>query len=133
MSEQSDGNGDMSENIVEVLNELHAINAKEQLRVIDCYALRMEDDPVEKEFWAKYEDAIEQVRRVWGEPAYEGRGPRWGYKGDSPASGLSDYGHAIRIGWWRTGEFITVVMATGHDADTMLCLILAALEIPDNA
>ena len=121
----------MSENIVEVLNELHATNVKERVCDLGCYALRMDDDPVEKEFWAKYEDVIEQVRRVCGEPAYEGRGPRWGYKGDSPASSLSDYGHAIRIGWWRTGKFIVVVMATGHDADTLLCLILAALENPD--
>jgi hypothetical protein len=121
----------MGEEITKILNELWS-STNERSRILDSFIERMDDGPEEKKFWASYEDAVAQVSGVWGEPEYSGIGPRWGYKGPGPGSGIRDYGSAVRISWWRADKFVAVVMVTGHDADTLLFLTLAVLDIEEN-
>jgi hypothetical protein len=92
----------------------------------------------EKQFWAKYHEAVREVRQVWGEPelgptgsAYEGPGWRAGYQGDCPSADVyfrQLYCQALRIGWWKREGFVYAVMVTGHDANTLQILRLAVAE-----
>ena len=100
--------------------------------------LASSNDIAEEQVWARYHEAVAEVRSVWGEPelgptgsAYEGPGSRAGYKGDCPS--LDEYfrqlyGQALRIGWWKREGFVHAVMVTGHDANTLQLLQLAVAE-----
>lgn len=84
-----------------------------------------ENDPVEQQLWLKYRDSVDQVRRAWGEPEYEGEGPRAGYQGSLTADMVSNWSSALRIAWWPRDGHTAAVMVTGHDANTLLILQLA--------
>jgi hypothetical protein len=101
-------------------------------------ALASSNDVAGKKIWARYHEAVAELRRVWGEPelgpsgrSYEGPGWRAGYQGDCPSS--DEYFRqlccqALRIGWWQHEGFIYAVMVTGHDANTLQILRLAVAE-----
>lgn len=112
----------MNESAIHVLNELWSAPNK-------CVDIRThvdhEGNSAAQAFWTHYDQAIQEVRSAWGEPEYQGVGPRWGYKGPAPCTGLDSYESAVQIAWWRTAGGVAAVMVTGHDADTLLILQLA--------
>lgn len=85
-----------------------------------------DDDPGTKVFWARYYQAVDELRAAWGEPIYEGIGARAGYRGTAPDAirGVT-YANALRFAWWRTGFGEAGILLTGHDADTLLFLTIA--------
>jgi hypothetical protein len=88
-------------------------------------------DVAEAKVWAGYHEAMAEVRRVWGVPAFEGPGWRAGFKGDCPSPDLyfwQLYCQALRIGWWKRDRFVNAIMVTGHDANTLQILQLAVAE-----
>ena len=117
----------MSNTIVDILNELRSQRAGH----LRSKALASSGDVAEAKVWAGYHEAVAEVRRVWGEPAFEGPGWRAGYKGDCPSPDLyfwQLYCQALRIGWWKRDGFVNAVMVTGHDANTLHILELAVAE-----
>jgi hypothetical protein len=121
----------MSNVIVNTLDDLQS-QAEGQLR---SKTLVSSNDVAEEEIWGRYHEAVNEVRRVWGEPelglrgaAYEGPGWRAGYQGDcpSPDEGFCQlYCQALRIGWWKRSGSILAVIVTGHDANSLQMLRLA--------
>ena len=121
----------MSNAIVDALAELRSKPAGS----LSSKTLESSNDVGEDKVWAKYHEAVAEVRAVWGEPelgpmggAYEGPGWLAGYKGDCPSEDdyfRQLYCHALRIGWWKRVGFIHAVMMTGHDAKTLQMLQLA--------
>ena len=101
-------------------------------------ALASSNDVEEEKVWARYHEAVAEVRKAWGEPelgpvggAYEGPGWRAGYTGDCPSP--DEYFRqlcqkALRIGWWKREGFVHAVMVTGHDANTLQILQLAVAQ-----
>jgi hypothetical protein len=124
----------MSNTVVDTLTELRSQPA-EQFR---SKALASSNDVAEEDDWLRYQEAVAEVRRVWGEPelgptrtAYEGPGWRAGYKGDCPSPDeyfRQFYCQALRIGWWKRAGFVHAIMVTGHDANTLQMLQLAVAE-----
>jgi len=140
----------MSNTIVDLLNELRSQRAGH----LRSKTLASSGEVAEAKVWAGYHEAVAEVRRVWGEPAFEGpgsradlspdgvrrvygepasEGPGWraGYKGDCPSPDLyfwQLYCQALRIGWWKRDGFVNAVMVTGHDANTLQILQLAVAE-----
>ena len=124
----------MSHSIVQTLTELRSQAAGPPR----TKALASSNDIAEEKVWARYHEAVADVRRVWGEPelgptgsAYEGPGWHAGYKGDCPSPD-EYFRHlhfqALRIGWWKREGFVHAVMVTGHDANTLQLLQLAVAE-----
>jgi hypothetical protein len=121
----------MSDTIIDALTELRSEPAG-QLR---SKAIESSNNVAEEKVWARYHEAVAEVRRAWGEPelggtgyGYEGPGWRAGYKGDCPSSEdyfRQLYYQALRIGWWKREGFVHAVMLTGHDANTLHLLQLA--------
>ncbi len=116
----------MVANVLDVLDELRS-RAGAADRWVELDRCAPDTGPEERAFFARYEEAVDQVRSRWGEPVYEGLGPRRGYKGPGPGGDLIYYNSAVRIAWWQLDDCVTVVMATGHDADSLFCLILAVV------
>jgi hypothetical protein len=88
-----------------------------------------ENEPEEQAIKDAYKAAVLEVKQVWGEPEYEGFGPRHGYgsKYDGPA--FDSIGSAIQVTWWNRQHFLAAVMLTGHDADSLLVLQLAVAKV----
>jgi hypothetical protein len=85
----------------------------------------------EKVFWSKYDQALAELRKVWGQPDYDGPGWREGYKDACPSPDeffWQLYSKALRIAWWKRDGFVHAVMVTGHDANTLQKLRLAVAE-----
>ena len=119
----------MSEKIIETLYALRAANR--QWQELDSFVERWDKDPEVETLWTRYREIVSAVRDAWGEPEYEGIGPRWGYVGSGPETGLEDYSHTVRMSWWRKEDFLAAVMVTGHDADSLFVLQLAVRELQD--
>ena len=62
----------MSNTIVDILNELRSQRAGH----LRSKTLASSGDVAEAKVWAGYHEAVAEVRRVWGEPAFEGPGSR---------------------------------------------------------
>jgi hypothetical protein len=129
----------MSNTIVDALTELRSQPAgPHRFRI-----LASSNDVAEQKVWARYHEAVAEVRRAWGEPelgpigsAYEGPGRRAGCNGDCPCPDeyfRHLYGQALRIGWWKRAGFVHAVMVTGHDANTLHLLQLAVAEAKKEA
>jgi len=116
----------MSAKIVEAFEALLAENRCFQ--ELDSFVESRHKDPEVETLWATYREIISEVRGVWGEPEYEGIGPRWGYVGSGQETGLEDYSHAVQMSWWRRDGFLAAVMVTGHDADSLFVLQLAMVK-----
>jgi hypothetical protein len=85
----------------------------------------------EKVFRNNYNQAVAEVRKVWGEPDYEGPGMRAGYQGVCPSADeffSQLYCKALRISWWKRDGYVHAIMVTGHDANTLQTLRLAVAE-----
>jgi hypothetical protein len=129
----------MSNTIVDILNELRSQPAKHLM----YKTLASSNDAVEEEVWARYHEAVAEIRRAWGEPelggtgyGYEGPGCRAGYERDCPSSYdyfRQLYYKALRIGWWKRDGFVHAVMVTGHDANTLQILQMAVAEAREEA
>src|SRR5262249_52911057 len=118
----------MSNTIVDILNELRSQRAGH----LRSKTLASSGEIAEAKVWAGYHEAVAEVRRVWGEPAFEGpgsradlspdgvrrvygepasEGPGWraGYKGDCPSPDLCFwqlYCQALRIDWGESAGFL---------------------------
>ena len=140
----------MSHKVVDTLNELrsqpaglHKVSDGPVFVDRRSKTLASSDDVTEEEVWARYHEAVAEVRRAWGQPelgptgyAYEGPGWRAGYKGECPSPDESLrhlYCQALRIGWWKRAGFVHAVMVTGHDANTLQILQLAVAEASKGA
>ena len=122
----------MTASVTETLNELLSRpSTAERCALLEQSAPL--GDQEEKDLFARYEETVKQVRTRCGETEYEGIGPRWGYTGPGPGGNLNYYDSAVQIAWWRIGNDVAVVMATGHDADSLYCLWLAVVDRPDLA
>jgi hypothetical protein len=140
----------MSNTIVDTLNELrsqpaglHQVPDSPVFVHPRSKTLASSNDVAEEKVWAKYHEAVAEVRSVWGEPelgptggGYEGPGWRAGYQGDCPSAEeyfRQLYCQALRIGWWKREGFVHAVMVTGHDANTLHILHLAVAEAREEA
>jgi hypothetical protein len=140
----------MSNTIVDTLNELrsqpaglHKVSDGPVFVNLRSKSLASSNDVAEEEVWAKYHEAVAEVRRAWGQPelgptgyAYEGPGWRAGYKGDCPSPDelfRQLCCQALRIGWWKREGFVHALMVTGHDANTLQLLQLAVAEASKDA
>ena len=140
----------MSNTIVDTFNllrsqpaGLHKVSDGPVFVHLRSRALASSNDVAEEEVWAKYHEAVAELRRVWGEPelgptgyGYEGPGWRAGHKGDCPSPDEDFrqlYYKALRIGWWKCEGFVHAVMVTGHDANTLQILQLAVAEAREDA
>ena len=140
----------MSITIVDTLNQLrsqpaglHKVSDGPVFVNLRSKTLASSNDVAEEEVWAKYHEAVAEVRRAWGQPelgptgyAYEGPGWRAGYKGDCPSPDeyfRQLYSQALRIGWWKRDGFVHAVMVTGHDANTLQLLQLTVAEASKDA
>src|SRR6516164_7078528 len=122
----------MSNTIVDSLNELRSQPTAQRR----AKTLASSNDAEEQQVWARYHEAVSEVRQAWGEPelgpvgsAYEGPGWRAGYKGECPSQDdnfRQVYCKALRIGWWTREGFVHAVLVTGHDANTLQILQMAA-------
>ena len=129
----------MSNTIVDALNELRS----QPPGPLRYKTLASSSDIAEEKVWARYHEAVAEVRRVWGEPelgptgsAYEGPGWHAVYKGDCPSPDeyfRQLYGQALRIGWWKRAGFVHAVTVTGHDANTLQMLQLAVAAAREDA
>ena len=70
-----------------------------------------------------YASAIRHIEAKLGAPNYTGKGGAYsrGNEGSNPGVFVSEYSHSLEITWWRSHEFIFVVLVSGHDANTLLC------------
>ena len=129
----------MSNTIVETLNEMRSQPAGPPR----SKTLASSNDIAEEKVWARYHEAVAEVRRAWGEPelgptgsAYEGPGWRAGCQADCPSPDeyfRQLYCQALRIGWWKRERFVHAVLVTGHDANTLQILQLAVAEEREGA
>src|SRR5262249_39437055 len=134
VASQKSGRADMSNTIVNPLNELRSQPAWH----LRSKTLASSNDVAQEKVWARYHEAVAGLRRVWGEPelgptgrGYEGPGWRAGYQGDCPSPDeyfRPLYCQSLRIGWWQRAGLVHAVMITGHDANTLQILQLAVAK-----
>jgi hypothetical protein len=129
----------MGDTTVDTLTDLRS----QPTELLRSKTLASSNDVGEENVWARYHEAVAEVRQVWGEPelggtgyGYEGPGWRAGYRGDCPSSGVyfrQLYCQSLRIGWWKRAGFVHAVMLTGHDANTLQMLQLIVAEAREGA
>ena len=117
----------MTKTIVEEFETLRSTGRR--YAIIAQFTETQDDDPGTQAFFSRYHQAVDLLRSAWGEPVYEGIGPRAGYQGSGPgAIRCMTYSHALRFAWWQTESSAAAILLTGHDADTLLLMEIA---VPD--
>lgn len=108
---------------IEILSEL----AAGPERVNSCTLCSVMEDK-EAELFKKYEGLKTQITQKWGPPDYSGYGPGTSVEIPELKGKLIDYTSMLDVSFWKRDRFIFLVMVTGHDANSLLCLTLKAID-----
>ncbi|MGB4775583.1 MAG: hypothetical protein WBP45_10445 [Daejeonella sp.] len=122
--------------IIKIINELRNSEERVTDQIINSWLEGYKS--VEEENSNIYLNFIKDLVTEFGNPTYQGAGPRRDYKGIAPKHWTMHYRSAIDLAWWKKDSYTIFIMLTGHDADTLRQLIVAVSKfqikaiLPDN-
>lgn len=85
----------------------------------------------DEEIFDLFAAAIRHVEQKLGAPGYSGKGGACSSdNGSDPGVFVSGYSHSLEIAWWRVDGGVFVILLSGHDANTLLCVGAEYHKIP---